>query len=82
MADMSFKQAKELVERLELTELTLKKTLEHIEKSSKCFNISLKQQEEILNFIPTTNQKLNNMKIVVALNIGLIFGLVFGKYFL
>jgi hypothetical protein len=82
MADMSFKQVKELVERLELTELTLKDTLIKIDKSSKNFSSSLRDQEDILRLIPKTDKKLNNMKIVVALNIGLIIGLISGKYFL
>jgi len=82
MGDMSFKQVKELVERLELTELTLNKTFENIQRSSQSFNKSLKQQDQILDLIPKIDKKLNNMKIVVALNIGLILGLVLGKYFL
>jgi len=82
MADMSFKQVKELVERLELTELTLKDTLTKIDKSSKNFSSSLRDQEDILRLVPKTDKKLNNMKIVVALNIGLIIGLIIGKYFL
>ncbi len=82
MADMSFKQVKELVERLELTELTLKDTLTNINKSSNNFKSSLRDQEDILRLVPKTDKKLNNMKIVVALNIGLIIGLVAGKYLL
>jgi len=80
MADMSFKQVKELVERLELTEMTLNKTLLNIEKSSNNFRNSLNQQEEILEFIPKADSKLNNMKIIVALNIGVVIGLLVGKY--
>ena len=82
MADMSFKQVKELVERLELTELTLKDTLTKIDKSSRNFSSSLRDQEDILRLVPKTDKKLNNMKIVVSLNIGLIIGLIVGKYFL
>ena len=82
MSDMSFKQAKELVERLEFTEITLKDTLKSIDKSSKNFTSSLKHQEEILQLVPKTDTKLTNMKIIVALNIGVILGLVIGKYFL
>ena len=82
MSDMSFTQAKQLVERFELTELTLKKTLENIEKSSLIFNNTLKQQEKIIQLIPKTDAKLNTMKIIVALNVGLIIGLIIGKYFI
>jgi hypothetical protein len=82
MSDMSFTQAKQLVERFELTELTLKKTLENIEKSSLIFNNTLKQQEKIIQLIPKADAKLNTMKIIVALNVGLIIGLIIGKYFI
>ena len=79
---MSFKQAKELIERLEFTELTLKNTLESIDKSSKNFNNSLKHQDKIIKMVPKNHQKLNNMKVVVALNVGVIVGLIIGKYLL
>jgi len=82
MSDMSFKQAKQLVERFELTELTLKKTLENIEKSSYSFKNSLRQQEKILQLIPQTDTKINIMKVIVASNISLVIGLIIGKYFL
>jgi hypothetical protein len=82
MSDMSFTQAKQLVERFELTELTLKKTFENIKKSLLIFNNTLKQQEKIIQLIPKTDAKLNTMKIIVALNVGLIIGLIIGKYFI
>jgi hypothetical protein len=79
---MSFKQAKQLVERFELTEITLKKTLQDIEKSSRSFNNSLERQDKIMDFIPKSDEKVNNMKVIVALNIGVILGLLIGKYIL
>ncbi len=82
MSDMSFKQAKQLVERFELTEITLKKTLQNIEKSSRSFNNSLERQDKIMDFIPKSDEKVNNMKVIVALNIGVILGLLIGKYIL
>ncbi len=82
MSDMSFKQAKELVERLEFTEITLKETLKNIEVSSNNFTNSLEKQEQIIQLVPQTDKKLNNMKIIVALNIGVIVGLLIGKYLL
>ncbi|MCK5111598.1 MAG: hypothetical protein KAQ94_08765 [Arcobacteraceae bacterium] len=82
MSDMSFKQARELVERLELTEITLRNTLSNIDKSSNNFKNSLEQQEQILQLVPKNDQKLNNMKVIVALNIGVIIGLLIGKYLL
>ncbi len=80
MADMSFKQAKELAEQLELTEVTLKKTLTRIDNATKNFDSALQKQEKILHFIPVTDKKLNNMKLIVALNIGFILGLLVSKY--
>ncbi len=82
MSDMSFKQARELVERLEFTEITLKDTLKNIEVSSNNFKNSLEKQEKIIQLVPKTDKKLNNMKIIVALNIGVIIGLLIGKYLL
>jgi hypothetical protein len=80
MADMSFKQAKELTEQLELTELTLKKTVSRIDSAAQNFDKALKEQEKILHVVPRTDKKLNNMKLIVALNIGFILGLLVSKY--
>ncbi len=82
MSDMSFKQAKELVDKIELTELTLNKTAIDIQKSSTNFNESLKHQEYILELLPKANLKLNTMRILVGINIGFILGLLVGKYIL
>ena len=82
MSDMSFKQAKELVDKIELTELTLNKTAQDIQNSSKGFNEVLKHQEYILTLIPNVNMKLNTMRIVVGINIGFILGILVGKYIL
>jgi hypothetical protein len=82
MSDMSLKQAKEISERLELAELSLHSLLNNVEKSSKNFETMLKKQEQIFKQIPIMDKKLNNMKILIALNIGFIIGLVATKYFL
>jgi hypothetical protein len=82
MSDMSFKQAKELVEKIELTELSLQKTVKDIEDASKSFNEALRQQKIILEVVPKTNHKLNIMKLIVATNMGFLLGLVLGKYIL
>ncbi len=79
---MSFKQAKELVEKIELTELTLNSTAEDIKNSTKGFNEALKHQERILTLLPKANMKLNTMRIIVGLNIGFILGLLVSKYIL
>ena len=60
----------------------LEETFENIKKSLLIFNNTLKQQEKIIQLIPKTDAKLNTMKIIVALNVGLIIGLIIGKYFI
>jgi tetrahydromethanopterin S-methyltransferase subunit B len=80
MSDMSFKQAKELAERLELSEITLKQVLEKIDVASKNFDNSLEKQENILNYVPRTDKKLTFMKILVGVNVGFIVGLIVAQY--
>ncbi len=80
MSDMSFKQAKELVERMEFSEIALKKTLTSIESATNNFEKTLNEQENILNKLPNANKKLATMQLAVALNIGLIIGILIGKY--
>jgi len=82
MADMSLKQAKEIVDRLELAELSLTALLSNSEKATKLFEETLKQQKQILITIPKMDNKLNTMKVLVGVNIGFIVGLVVSKYFL
>jgi len=80
MSDMSFKQAKELAEQLELSEITLKQMLKKIDVASENFDKSLAKQELILNYVPRMDKKLIFMKILVGLNIGFILGLIVAKY--
>ena len=82
MSDMSFKQAKELTEQFELAELTLSQTIKRFDRASENFDNSLSNQEKIMKYIPLVDKKLETMKIVVALNIGFIIGLVVAKYIL
>ena len=82
MSDMSFKQAKELVERMEFSEIALKRAVDNLEKSSQNFEITLKHQEDIINKLPYADKKLSYMLIAVSVNIGLIIGLLIGKYLL
>ncbi len=82
MSDMSFKQAKELVDKIEMTELTLNKTVGDIKSSTKGFSDSLKHQEYILTLLPKANLQLNTMRLLVGINIGFILGVVVGKYIL
>mgnify|MGYP003408662162 CR=1 FL=1 len=80
MSDMSLKQAKEIADRLELAELSLKHLLTNVEKSTKAFEDSLSQQKQIINAIPTIDKKLNNMKILVGINFGFVLGLLVSKF--
>ena len=82
MSDMSFKQAKEIVERMEFSEIALKRAVDNLEKSSENFDITLKHQEDIINKLPYADKKLSYMSIAVAVNVGLIVGLLIGKYLL
>lgn len=82
MSDMSFKQAKELVERMEFSEIALKRAVDGLEKSTQNFDITLKHQEDIINKLPNANKKLSYMQLAVAANVGLIIGLLIGKYLL
>ena len=82
MSDMSFKQAKELVERMEFSEIALKRAVDNIESSTQNFETTLKHQEDIISKLPYVDKKLSYMTIAVAVNIGLIIGLLIGKYLL
>jgi len=82
MSDMSLKQAKEIAERLELAEISLKTVLADVDKSTKIFEESLSKQKQVLASIPKMDNKLNTMKVLVGINIGFIIGLVVAKYFL
>ena len=82
MSDMSFKQAKELVEKMEFSEIALRRAADDFAKSSQNFEITLKHQEDIINKLPNADKKLSYMYIAVAVNIGLIVGLLIGKYLL
>jgi len=80
MSEMSFKQAKEIVEHLELSEISLKKTLTYIHKSTNNLNISINKQQELMQSIPKAEKKVNNLKLLLVLNVGFILGLVAGKF--
>ena len=82
MSDMSFKQAKELVEKMEFSEIALRRAADDLAKSSQNFEITLKHKEDIINKLPYADKKLSYMFIAVAANVGLIIGLLIGKYLL
>jgi hypothetical protein len=60
----------------------LKTYIDNFEKSSQNFDITLKHQEDIINRLPYADKKLSIMAILVAGNIGLIIGLLIGKFLL
>jgi len=78
MSDMSFKQAKEILERLELSEMTLKDTLVNIERVTSSFNNLAQNQIEL----EKKDNKIINLKILIGINVGFILGLLVSKYFL
>lgn len=89
MSEMSFKQAKELVERMEFSEIALKNATKVLDesyktfgKASENFNKTLIKQEEIIERLPKSDKKMSYMFLAVAINIGFILGLVIGKYLL
>jgi len=82
MSDMSFKQAREIAERLELSEITLKATLLNIEKVTSGFDELLDKQEEINIQSSKKDTKITNLKILIGINLGFIIGLLVSKYFL
>ena len=79
---MSFKQAKELVERLELSEVSVKKACKDLNESSTKFNQALKQQVQIVKLLPQRDKKINILQLLLVLNIGFIAGLFVGFYLL
>ncbi|PHR70769.1 MAG: hypothetical protein COA66_11005 [Arcobacter sp.] len=80
MSEMSFKQAKEIVQHLELSEISLKKTLTYVHKSTNNLNLSLVKQQELLDAVPKAEKKVNTLKLVLVLNVGFILGLIAGKF--
>ncbi len=82
MSDMSFKQAKELSERLELSEISLNALLNNVQKATTNFEKTLDKQTMLLNQVPQTDNKIKNMIILISLNIGFIVGLLVSKYFI
>lgn len=82
MSDFSFKQAKELVEGLELAELSIKKAVGDLDKSAKTLEEALQKQNFVLALLPKQSTKILILKLVIAFNVGLVAGIIFTKYFL
>ena len=80
MSDMSFKQAKEIVERLELSELSLRNSFDNIDYARRSLDDSIIEQKKVLKLIPDRDKKINYLYILIAVNFGFIAGLLVGKY--
>ncbi len=82
MSDMTFKQAKEIVERLELAELSLRNSFDNIDYARRSLDDSIIEQKKVLNQLPEKDKKINYLFILIAVNIGFIAGLLVGKFLL
>ncbi|RXJ69029.1 hypothetical protein CRV08_06245 [Halarcobacter ebronensis] len=82
MSDMTFKQAKEIVERLELAELSLRNSFDSIDYARRSLDDSLIEQKKVLKQLPEKDKKISVLFLIIMLNIGFIAGLLVGKYLL
>ena len=82
MSDMTFKQAKEIVERLELCDLSLRNSFDNIDYSRRSLDDSMIAQKKILNSIPEKDKKISILYLIIMLNAGFLGGLLVGKYLL
>lgn len=79
---MTFKQAKEIVERMELAELSLRNSFDNIDFARRSLDDSLIEQKKVLNELPQKDKKISYLYLIIMLNIGFIVGLLVGKYLL
>ena len=79
---MSFKQAKEIVERLELAELSLRNSFDSIDYARRNLDDSLIEQKKVLKQLPEKESKIKYLYLLLMLNIGFIGGLLVGKFLL
>jgi mRNA-degrading endonuclease HigB of HigAB toxin-antitoxin module len=82
MSDISFKQVRDIVDRFELAELSLKAMLDKVESANEHFEANLEKQKLVLEAIPISDKKIIFLKILIALNMGFIIGVIVGKYLL
>lgn len=79
---MTFKQAKEIVERLELAELSLRNSFDNIDYARRSLDDSIIEQKKVLKQLPEKDKKINYLFILIAVNVGFIAGLFVGKFLL
>ncbi|RXK11927.1 hypothetical protein CP965_12160 [Halarcobacter mediterraneus] len=82
MSDMTFKQAKEIVERLELSELSLRNSFDSMDHARRSLDDSVMEQKKVLKKLPEKDKKISILYLIIMLNIGFIGGLFVGKYLL
>ncbi|RXJ62453.1 hypothetical protein CRV06_09950 [Halarcobacter anaerophilus] len=82
MSDMTFKQAKEMIERLELAELSLRNSFDNIDYARRSLDDSLIEQKKILKQLPEKDKKISILYLIIMLNMGFLAGLLVGKYLL
>jgi hypothetical protein len=80
MSDMTFKQAKEIVERMELAELSLRNSFDNIDFARRSLDDSILEQKKVLNELPQKDKKISYLYLIIMLNIGFIVGLLVGKF--
>lgn len=80
MSDMTFKQAKEIVERLELAELSLRNSFDSMDHARRSLDDSVIQQKKVLKQLPQKDKKISILYLIIMLNIGFLGGLLVGKY--
>ncbi|WP_258239048.1 MULTISPECIES: hypothetical protein [Arcobacteraceae] len=79
---MTFKQAKEIVERLELSELSLRNSFDSMDHARRSLDDSVMEQKKVLKQLPEKDKKISILYLIIMLNIGFIGGLFVGKYLL
>lgn len=82
MSDMTFKEAKDIVERLELSELSLRNSFDNIDYARRSLDDSIIEQKKVLKQLPEKENKIKYLYLILMLNVGFIAGLFVGKYLL
>lgn len=82
MSDMTFKQAKEIVERLELAELSIRNSFDSLDHVRRSLDDSMMEQKKVSKQLPEKDSKIKYLYLVIMLNLGFIAGLFVGKYLL
>ena len=79
---MTFKQAKDVVDRLELCDLSLRNSFDNIDFARRSLDDSIIAQKKVLKQLPEKESKIKYLYLIIMLNVGFILGLFVGKYLL